>query len=96
MTTLREIVEGEDFLVQAEEVAQSVPRWDEARRGLDMVVARDPDTFPIAHGSLRVAKLTFPSIRPLRIFFTFDEDQVILLWVEEIPPDEIEELYLPI
>ena len=92
--TLLTIKEGSEFLAQAEKIAGSIKRWDEIVYGVTWAISRGPGHFPIVFepAGIRVAKiLSRAQTPPLRIFFTSDENEAVLRWVEKIPLDEIED-----
>ena len=90
----REIIEGPEFLKQAKVFIDSVARWDEMARGVTWAISLGAEQFPIALDDphIRVAKIRRVGTNPpLRVFFTFDEVQAVLRWVEEMPISEIED-----
>jgi hypothetical protein len=62
----------------------SSERLDDAMRGLDFALARHPEIFPKAVGTpFSIAKLLiYGDVPPLRVFFTYNAVEVVLVCVE--------------
>jgi hypothetical protein len=61
-------------------------RLDEVLSGISCALAMRPEFWPKVEGTpLSVlTTLHYPKVPPLRLFFTYDEHRVRLLWVEII------------
>jgi hypothetical protein len=83
----RQIVEEEQFAQEKKNLRHSAARLDEILFGITWVMARRPDSFPQVPGlKLYVARTdSFPGAPPLHVWFTFDDTNVHLLSIEEMP-----------
>lgn len=83
----RTIREEKQFADQKAKLKHSAKRLDEVLSGLIWTLCRKPDSFPNVPGSnLYLAKTDGTSDTPgLFVWFTFDEDTVFLLSIEEAP-----------
>ena len=84
---LREVVEASTFTEQVSKIMADVRRFDEIMDGIVWALARAPERFPIVHegSNVRIAKTDPWGSISLRVFFTFDDKQTHLLWVEPVP-----------
>ena len=86
---LRDVVEGPLFTEQVSKLTSDVRRFDDIMDGVVWALARDPERFPVVHEArnIRIVKTDAWGDTPLCVFFTFDDNQTHLLWVEPIPFD---------
>ena len=84
--TIRTIVEDESFSKSFDQLKVSYRRLDEVLVGVTLALVTSPEHCPVVPGTvLSILKTReFPSIPPLRIFFTYDEKEVHLRYVELI------------
>ena len=85
---LRDVIEESTFAEQASKITADIRRFDDAMEGIQWALAREPDIFPVVHeaSNLRIAKtVAWGDLPSLRVFFTFDDNQTRLFWVEAIP-----------
>lgn len=88
----RTIRQAPEFAKQIEWFELGYKRLDEIMDGVTWSIARNPGVFPLMAGTgLRLAKTDpFPNSAPLRIYFTWDEDDnCTLRWIE--PMDDLPE-----
>ena len=88
--TLRTVIETQDFSTQKEKLAIDAKCLDEVLFGVTWALARNPEIFPVVltHHQIRVIKTDrTKTIKALRIFFSFNANEVKLLWLEEISED---------
>lgn len=89
---LRTIRQEPKFDEQLRELGISCRRLDEILDGVCFGLARDPESFGVVPGThLSILKTAvFPQAPSLRIFFTYTDNEVCLLWVElcedDVPP----------
>lgn len=91
--TYRDIVHEPSFEAQRAKAGLSHKRLDEAMTGIDSALAMFPEHYPKIPGttfSLLKTK-AFPNAPALRIFFTYNDNQVHLLWIELIETGKDEE-----
>jgi len=81
----RTLREEKQFAEEKAKLKHSAKRLDEVLSGLSWTLARRPDSFPNVPGlKLYLAKTDpFPGTPALFVWFTFDEDMVYLLSIEE-------------
>jgi hypothetical protein len=86
------LIETDEFIQQMEQIEQ-IAHVDEALEGLKWALSNNPEAFPILPNTrkLRIAK-TIVYVReglvvpPLRVFFSIEDDYVVLLrWIEPRP-----------
>lgn len=82
----RGIIWSDQFETSKNAVADDARRFDEMLFGVDMGVARRPETFACVRGTRLHRVLLRQGIEPpsLRVWFTFDDSNVTLLYVERI------------
>lgn len=88
---IRTVIEDKRFEEQKKKITPDVRRFDEILFGVAWAVARGPEQFPQAleKPDIRVIKTDpLAGIPRLRIFFTFDDDEVHLKWIEVIEEEE--------
>jgi hypothetical protein len=83
----RTIREEKLFLQQKKKLKHSARRLDEILDGVTWAMCRKPESFPGVPGTrLYLAKTDdFPGTPAIHIWFTFDEETVLLLGIEEAP-----------
>ena len=93
MLRLRTIRQEPRFNEQLEGLGVEHKRLDDVLGGVHFAVSHSPEKYPSAPGTtLRVLKtVTYPSAPSIRIFFTFDDNEVHLLHVEFC--EEVEPLF---
>ena len=71
-------------------MAKSAKRLDEVLNGITWALSRRPESFPKVEGlDLYVAKTEdAPDAPALRVWFTFDDEVVRLLYIEVAPDSE--------
>ena len=81
----RTIREGKGFAEQKKNLRHSAKRLDEVLDGVTWALCRKPDCFPgLPDIKLYLAKTDpFPDVPALYIWYTFDDDTVTLLGIEE-------------
>jgi hypothetical protein len=85
ISSVRSIVETQEFERQRLVVMPDIQRFDEIMRGVYWALATRPEAFPaVGHDSnIHVLKTDeFTGVPRLRIFYRFDESTVHLLWIE--------------
>lgn len=84
MPRLRTIRQEPRFDEQLGELGVSHKRLDEVLAGAAFGVSHAPENYPIVPGTvLRVLEtVTYPNAPSIRIFFTFDDEEVHFLHVE--------------
>ena len=87
----RELRESKQFLEQLKQIHPNIRRLDEQLFGITWVLSRRPDIFPQIGNTLLHRALIdpWPGAPRLRIYFTFDDQHVDLLWVEQV--EELDE-----
>ena len=83
----RTIREDPAYTAQAQALAPNTQRLDEILEGLVWAVCTEPSIFPLMRDTgMRLVKTDpYPGALPLRIFFTWDEDDnCTLCWIELI------------
>jgi hypothetical protein len=80
----REIIEEESFGIEKERISKSAKRLDDVLFGIIWVLSRKPESFPQVTGlDLYLAKTDdIPGSPALNVWFTFDDQQVRLLFIE--------------
>lgn len=90
---LRTVIEDKQFNEQKQKITPDVRRLDEILFGITWTVARGPEECPrvLENPDIRVIQTNrFMDIPRLRIFFTFDDKEVHLKWVEVLEEAEDE------
>lgn len=88
--TLRTVIETKVFLDQKSKLQPDIKRFDEILFGVTWALARDPERFPLVldNQHIRVIKTDkTKEIPAIRIFFSSSENEVKLLWLEEVRED---------
>jgi len=86
----RTVIEGKEYEAQRNLIFPDVRRFDEVTRGIYWALSTQPEAFPVAYANprgeeIRVLKTdAFIRVPRFRIFFRFDDSNVILLWIETI------------
>ncbi len=80
----RSIVWSDQFESARDAIAPDTTRFDEVFFGVDLAVARRPETFACVGGTRLHRVLLRQGLGPaaLRVWFTFDDSEVHLLYVE--------------
>ncbi len=88
--TGRSIVYDPAFEREIERLGIDYERLDEALTGIEWGMSNSPEVFPEVYGSkLRMAKtIPAPSLPALRIWFTFNETTVTIVFGELSQDDE--------
>jgi hypothetical protein len=74
----RSIVESPRFAEERNAVSPDVRRFDEAMRAIDLRLSRNPKSgIPLERG-LWVTCVSFPGGPTLAIYYTFDDESVVL------------------
>lgn len=80
---LRTVVRSALFEERCKSLNPSVYRLDEQLEGIEGAVSRDPSYFAEVPGTtLRIVKTV--SEPHLRVYFTADDDEIRLEWIEEV------------
>lgn len=77
---------NDEFVKQRDELAPDCKRFDEMFFGLDMAVAASPHIFACVEG-MRLHRVNMRAglgVPSLRVWFTFDDQNVTLLYIERI------------
>ena len=89
--TIRTVSETKDFSSQKEKLKIDARCLDEVLFGVTWALARKPEIFPVVvlkpHKISVIKTDRTKTIPALRIFFSFDENKVKMLWLEEISQD---------
>jgi hypothetical protein len=69
-------------------------RLDEALAGLEWALSNSPESFAQLYGSkLRMARIRkAPGVPEMRVWFTFDETQVTVVFAEAVEDEDAEEI----
>jgi hypothetical protein len=86
----RTIRESSGFTQQKQRVEPNARRLDDQLRSVTWALARKPELFPkVGRTKLHCIKTDpWPDAPRLRIYYTFDDDFVDLLWVEIAEPTD--------
>jgi hypothetical protein len=88
--TLRTVSETRNFSTQKEKLKIDAKCLDEVLFGVTWALARKPEIFPVVLKPHKISVIKTDrtkTIPALRIFFSFDENEVKMLWLEEISQD---------
>jgi hypothetical protein len=84
---LRTVIETTEFLTQKAKFNLSAQRLDEVLFGVTWALARHPEYFSqvLPKSDIRLIKTdSILDVPAFRIFFTFNSNEVRLLWIEAI------------
>ncbi|HEV8582403.1 MAG TPA: hypothetical protein VGX68_25330 [Thermoanaerobaculia bacterium] len=83
----RPLIESPRFTKERERFAPDARRFDDAMRAIDLRLSRDPENgIRISRGGLYATCITFSDGRTFAIYYTFDDEKVVL---ESLRPDRI-------
>lgn len=83
---LRSIIESHQFTQHAAHLIPDTLLRDEALRGLTFNLARSPDSGRGLNGNVWVMEARPHAGAPaLAVYYTFDANRVLLLWIERRP-----------
>jgi hypothetical protein len=82
---MRTIIEEDSFRQSLKKLGISPKRLDELVEGVIFAVAKSPETFPEVPGTgiHRLQILPFPGMKRLNVWFTFEDETVTFLGVDD-------------
>jgi hypothetical protein len=86
----RDIRESSEFVQQKERIQSDARRSDEQLFAVTWALSRKPESFPkVGKSNLHCMKTDpWPDAPRLRVYYTFDDDLVNLLWIEIAAPSD--------